>query len=182
MKKIFLSLTVLIAFALPVLAQTARSSDDILKEAYQKAAKENKYVFVIFHASWCGWCHKMDASMNDATCKKFFDDNYVVAHLTVSESKGKENLENPGAEEFKTKYNGKDQGLPFWLLFDKNGNLVSDSKIRQTGDGPEAGENIGCPAAENEVQFFIGLLKKTSKLTDPQLEIIRKRFRQNEKD
>jgi thioredoxin-related protein len=180
MKKIFLPLAVLFGFAFSSLAQTTPTADDILKAAYEKAAKENKYVFVIFHASWCGWCHKMDASLNDSTCKKFFDDSYVFAHLVVSESKDKVYLENPGAEEFKTKYNGKDQGLPFWLLFDKGGKLVSDSKMRKPGEGPDEGENTGCPAAENEVQFFLNLLKKTSHLTSAQLEIIGKRFRQNQ--
>jgi thiol:disulfide interchange protein len=30
------------------------SADQIMKAAYQQALKENKNVFVIFHASWCG--------------------------------------------------------------------------------------------------------------------------------
>ncbi len=40
-----------------------------LKESMQQAAAENKNVFIIFHASWCGWCHKMDTSMNDQSVK-----------------------------------------------------------------------------------------------------------------
>ena len=32
----------------------------ILKDAYKQAKIEKKNVFVIFHASWCGWCKKMD--------------------------------------------------------------------------------------------------------------------------
>ncbi|MBK7374589.1 MAG: hypothetical protein IPJ02_03205 [Chitinophagaceae bacterium] len=51
---------------------------------------------LIFHASWCGWCHKMDTSLNDISVKRFFDDNFVITHITVLESKGKERLENPG--------------------------------------------------------------------------------------
>src|SRR6188472_3318713 len=82
-----------------VFAQQVPSADQILKEARAQAAKENKNVMVIFHASWCGWCHKMDTSLNDASVKKFFDDNFVIRHLVVFESKGKENLENPGALE-----------------------------------------------------------------------------------
>ena len=54
-----------------------RSATEILNEANAQAAKENKNVFVIFHASWCGWCHKMDSAMNDPVCKKFFDDNFI---------------------------------------------------------------------------------------------------------
>ena len=154
---------------------------DILKDAYQVAAKENKKVFIIFHASWCGWCHKMDSSMNDKTCKKFFDDNFVIRHLVVDESADKKNLETPGADLMKTEYNGDGQGIPFWLLFDKDGNLLADSKMRAEGAGPETGDNTGCPASEKEVDYFISVLQKTSKLSSTQLDIIRKRFRQNDK-
>src|SRR5580698_7597634 len=104
------------------------SADEIMKEAFQTANKENKKVFIIFHASWCGWCHKMDSSMNDKSCKKFFDDNFVIRHLDVDEFKeDKKVLENPGAIELRAKYHGDSCGIPFWLIFDKGGKLLTDS-------------------------------------------------------
>jgi thiol-disulfide isomerase/thioredoxin len=157
-----------------------RSATEILNEANAQAAKENKNVFVIFHASWCGWCHKMDSAMNDPVCKKFFDDNFIVCHLVVKESKGKEHLENPGALELMKKYNGDQSGIPFWLVFDSKGLLLADSKIRTVCAGTdEAGDNSGCPATEKEVTYFIEVLKKASSLSPSQLSIIQKRFRQN---
>ena len=181
MKNLLVSFFVL-AVGTSVTAQPApASAADILKEASLQAAKENKNVFVMFHASWCGWCHRMDNSMNDEACKKFFDDSYVIRHLVVDESKDKLHLENPGAKELKVKYHGDGQGIPFWLVFDKDGNLLSDSKMRKEGDGPEKGDNTGCPANEKEVGFFINVLKETSSLNPEQLEIIRKRFRENDK-
>lgn len=181
MKKILLSFLVLIAAMTVKAQQTPASANDILKEAYLQAAKENKNVFVMFHASWCVWCHRMDTSMNDAACKKFFDDNYIIRHLVVDESKDKKSLETPGGAEMKIKYNGDGQGIPFWLVFDKDGNLLTDSKMRKEGEGPEKGDNAGCPATEKEVDFFIDVLKKTSSISKEQIEIIRKRFRENDK-
>jgi thioredoxin-related protein len=108
-------------------AQTP-SATTVMNEAYAKAKKEKKNVFLMFHASWCGWCHRMDTSMNDASCKKFFDDNYVITHLTVDESPDKKNLENEGADEMRNKYGGKDQGIPYWLVFDAEGKLLADSR------------------------------------------------------
>lgn len=161
--------------------QSPPTADEILNEAYQQATKENKKVFIMFHASWCGWCHKMDSSMNDKSCRRFFEENFVIRHLVVYESKGKQNLENPGALELLTKYKGNDKGIPFWLVFDKNGNLLADSKIREEAAGLEAeGNNSGCPASKEEVEHFIKVLKKTTELNQEALEIIEKRFRENE--
>lgn len=158
----------------------AQTAEEIMTEAKSVAAKEGKKVFIIFHASWCVWCHKMDTSMNDPSCKKFFDDNFVVRHLVVDESKDKKHLENAGADLLKEKYNGGGQGIPFWLIFDAQGNLLTDSKSRKEGEGPAEGYNTGCPATETEVAYFISVLSKYTNLNKDQLEVIRKRFRKNE--
>jgi len=175
-------ITLFLLLSVTVQAQTSPSSaEGMLKEAYQQAAKEKKNVLIIFHASWCGWCHKMDSSMNDKSCKKFFNDNYVVRHLVVDESKDKKNLENRGADELRSKYHGDGEGIPFWLVFDKNGSLLADSQIRPMGTNLDnKGENVGCPATEKEVAHFIEVLKKTSHITQAEQEAIQKRFRQNE--
>jgi thiol-disulfide isomerase/thioredoxin len=157
------------------------SADEILQHAIQQASKENKNVIIIFHASWCGWCHKMDNSINDKSCKRFFDDNYVIRHLVVDESRDKKNLENPGADELRTKYNGDNQGIPFWLIFDKDETLLADSQLRPKGKGLDTrGQNVGCPAAAQEVDHFIEVLEKTSHITQSEIAAIKKRFRQNE--
>lgn len=159
---------------------TPQTADAILNDAYKQATSEKKNVFVIFHASWCGWCHKMDTAMNDPLVKSFFTDNYVIRHMVVYESKDKKKLENPGAEDLLKKYKGNDQGIPYWFVFDKDGKMLADSKIRPEAGGLETGDNSGCPASEKEVEHFVKVLQSTSSLKPAQLEIIRKRFRENE--
>ena len=170
-------------FLCTLLLNTARAqqlpqhASEILQEAKTQASAENKNVFVIFHASWCGWCHRMDSLMNSPSCKTFFSDNYVVKHLVVLESPTKKNLENPGAMDLMKKYHGEKQGIPFWLIFDKAGNLLADSQVRPAGVGFDtAGENTGCPATQQEVDFFVSMLKKTSRLNDDQLAVIGRSF------
>ena len=180
MKTIFLSVAGSLLFFTGIYAQPSpslpESAEAIMKTASIQAAKENKKVFVIFHASWCGWCHKMDTAMNDASCKDFFKTNFVVTHMVVDESKDKIHLENPGAAAFRQKYGGEGQGIPYWLIFDKDGNLLADSKMRP-GTQNTDGDNTGCPASEKEVDYFITVLKKTTSINEGQVAIIRKRFR-----
>ena len=159
-------------FTVGLQAQMVPSTETILDAAYKQAVKEKKNVFVIFHASWCGWCKKMDASMNDASIKKYFDENYVTVHLTVQETDQNKKLENPGAASFLSTYKGASAGLPFFLILDKTGKLIGDSFGK---DG-----NIGCPANKEEVDYFLSLLKKSSKINAEGLELIKVRFRQNE--
>lgn len=182
MKKILtLTAILLFAFATMTFAQTPLpTAEVVLKEAYAKAQKENKKVLLMFHASWCGWCKKMDASLNDVTTKKFFDENYVIAHLDVLEQPAQKALENPGAAEQLKAFKGEKSGLPFWVILDDKGKVLADSQLRPQGASLDTyGENIGCPAADNEVAHFAQILKNTSKLTDDQLAIISKRFAQN---
>lgn len=163
-------------------AQSAKPASDILNAAYKTAAKEKKNVFVIFHASWCGWCHKMDTAMNDAAVKAFFDKSYVVEHLTVKEAPAKKSDENPGADELLKKYHAADQGIPFWLILDPKGNLLADSQERPDGASLDTpGQNIGCPATQKEVDYFVKLLKQTSSLKENELKLIAERFRKNDR-
>lgn len=181
-KHLLLFVTLLMAFSLSTAAQdTPPASNVVMKQAYAQAKKENKKVLLMFHASWCGWCKKMDASLEDPSCKKFFDDNYVIAHLDVLEHlPAKANLENPGSLEVLKTFKGDKSGLPFWVILDEKGKLLGDSQIRPAGASLDTpGSNIGCPSQDNEVAYFLKLLKATSKLTDDQLAIIGKRFAMN---
>lgn len=118
--------------------------------------------------------------MNDMACKKMFDDNYVTCHLTVDELKDKKNLETPGADDLRAKYHGEKVGLPFWLILDKKGKLLADSRIRKPGVSlDEPGDNMGCPASNEEVSYFIKILEETSGLNEKQLKVIEDRFMKN---
>lgn len=173
MKKHFLALlTCLMALAL-VHAQ-APSAETLLSAARQQAAKENKKVFVIFHASWCGWCRKMDSSLADPSVKPYFDKNYVTVHLTIMESDDKKGLENPGAQEiYMSRGGGEHTGIPFWMVYDKDGNIIADSQM-------SPGVNTGCPATPEEVHYFLAVLRRTSTISPEQAAAVEKRFRKND--
>lgn len=179
MKNIIRSLfaTSLLLVSIAGISQTSTppSAETLLKEASKTAAKEKKQVFVMFHASWCSWCHKMDTLLSKPAVSPLIEKNYVVKHIVVQEAPAKKNLETPGGLELLTKYNGDKQGIPFWVILDKNGKLLADSRVRKEGsDTP--GDNTGCPATKEEIEYFVKTLKTTSSLTDDQLKTIANTF------
>ena len=44
------------------------SKDQVMNFAYATAKKENKNVFLMFDASWCTWCKRMDKNMANIIC------------------------------------------------------------------------------------------------------------------
>lgn len=152
-------------------AQKIPTAETVMKNAFEQAKKEDKKVLLIFHASWCGWCKKMEKAILDETCKDFFLKNYVITYLTVQEGANNKALENAGGESVMDNYGGKAQGLPYWAILDNSGKLLEDSKIQ--------GNNIGCPASPEEVDAFIKKLQNTSKLSQKEIEAIRVRFLKN---
>lgn len=163
LKSILFGLFIVFATAL-----NAQSANEILDKAYNQAKVENKNVFLIFHASWCGWCKKMEKNMEDPLVKEFFDKNYVKAFVTVEERGEKANLNTPGGEELVEKLGGKNQGLPYWVILDEKGNVLKDSKIN--------GENVGGPASVKEVDYLISTLEPTSKNQKVEPEKIKEVF------
>ncbi|CAI8267333.1 MAG: Thiol:disulfide interchange protein DsbD [Owenweeksia sp. TMED14] len=133
------------------------SASSILENALIKAKAENKNVFLKYSASWCGWCKKLDKQMKNDSCKSFFDSNYMIVTLAVNESEKNRHLENPGATDFLRKHKGEDKGLPFWVILDNTGVLI------EKGRGYPGGWRLG---------RFITSLKKTSNLTEENLNII----------
>jgi len=158
---------------------TPPPADEVVKQACQEAAVSHKKVLVIFHASWCGWCHKLDTLLNSPECKGFFDKSYVIRHLTILESKDKKDLENPGAQELYDKYASKDSGIPFFLVIDADGKVEADSRIKKDGIAPtSSGDNTGFPSTSAEVAYFMRLLQATTTLTTDQLAVIQGKLTQ----
>jgi len=124
----------------------------LLENAQTQAQEENKVILVKFEASWCGWCKKMTKDMKAPTTKKFFNDNFVVVPVVVRESAKNKKLENPGGNDLIKKYKGDKAGLPFWVILDKNGKVITNSYAN--------GQNLGGPATLEEVRQFIRKLRK----------------------
>jgi thioredoxin-related protein len=147
-------------------AQTEKSekADVVLKTTLQQAGGANKNVLLIFHASWCGWCRRLEAVLENTEIKKIMDEHYVVAHLDVMENDAKKSMENPGGNEMMAQYGGAKSGLPFYVFLDAHGKKLTDSNVMPKN------QNIGYPGSTEEISAFEKLLKETApRMTDKQL-------------
>jgi thiol-disulfide isomerase/thioredoxin len=178
MKNVVLILLLFIASS-SIYAQTT-DAKTIIKEACAEAGKQHKNALIIFHASWCIWCHKLDSSINDISCNNFFNNNFVIQHITAFEVGKNEKLNTLGAIEFLKAHHADEQGIPVWFIFDKDGNLLADSQLRHNGQSKnEEGINVGCPSNETEINYFISVLEKTSTISNDEEAAIKKRFAAN---
>jgi thioredoxin-related protein len=64
------------------------AANDVVKDACREAAASHKKVLILFHASWCHWCRKLDTLLSSPDCKDLFGQSYVIRHLTVMDQLG----------------------------------------------------------------------------------------------
>lgn len=144
------------------------SAQSILKVSLDKARASKKNVLIIYHATWCKWCLKLDSVLQEPAIKNIFNEHYIIAKLDIREEGEKiKTHENPGAFKTLIKYGGKESGIPFMVFLNRNGKMIANSNVM-----PKK-QNIGYPGADKEISAFIDLLKKTApRMTKKQCAII----------
>lgn len=133
-----------------------QASSKVLARAEAQAKAEGKNVLVIFHASWCGWCKRLDKFMEDDKIKPIFDDNFVTVKLTVQEDEPHKMMENPGGLEVMDALGGRDAGLPLFAILTPTGKTVVTSMMEVAGKKPA---NTGFPAADEEIAHFVTMMQ-----------------------
>jgi thiol-disulfide isomerase/thioredoxin len=148
----------------------------LIDAARATAKKDGKNVLVEFGASWCGWCHKFEAFLDEPVVGKIMKDNFVVVSLIVLESPEKKALENPGGNQLLQDMAGGPSGIPFFFVVDPAGKKLGDANIVPPPADAPAGtklQNVGHPATVEEVKAFDGFLRVTApKMTEEQRKLI----------
>ena len=170
MRKLALSLLALASLTIASASDTPPSANDLITAARASGAVQHKNVMIIFHASWCGWCHKFEKFMNLPQFKPLFEKNYEIVRLDTMENEDKKNLENEGSDKVMASFGGTGQGIPFFAVTSPKGKVLFTSM--RPDPKKKEGVNIGHPAAPEEVAYFVTVLQKTSKMSPTEIATI----------
>lgn len=149
--------TVLAIFVAAVSFADTPSAGELVSRARSEAKKGGKNVLVIFHASWCGWCHRFDKFLDTTDEGKLVKDALEVVHVTVLEDPKHKADENAGGLELMSKFGGKDAGLPFMAILDTNTGKIVVNSLQKPGDTKT---NTGYPGSASEIAHFVSMLQK----------------------
>ena len=135
------------------------SSKALITKAEQDGVKSGKNVLVIFHASWCGWCHRFDKFLDTTEEGKLVKNGLEIVHVTVLEDPKHKADENDGGLDLMAELGGKDAGLPFMAILDsKTGKMITNSMY--TPAGKDKAMNTGYPGEPAEIAHFNIMLEK----------------------
>jgi thioredoxin-related protein len=161
-RRLSVAVVLLLVIAVALAAQTKPpAASEVVSKGVETAKAQQKNLLVLFGASWCSWCKRLDAMLESPEVGKLFQANYVIEHLTIQESKDKLHLENPGAQDLVNSSGGTGSGVPVYIFFDNTGNRLATSMSMP------GGKNIGHPATPEEIKAFASLLEKTAPKMTP---------------
>ncbi len=137
-------------------------AEERLVRAMKKARAGGLRLFVTFGAPWCGWCHRLQDRLHRAEVRERTARDFAFLHIDIErETGGLEVLE---------RYRGTTKGgIPWFVILEDLDEVVA------TSDAPE---NLGCPATEEELRAFAGILRKAAPhMTPEDIEAVIQQFR-----
>jgi thiol-disulfide isomerase/thioredoxin len=138
-----LLLFLLLCFFIPYYSVSQIVSTNTLEEAFKKAKKENKMVFVEFYNSDCSHCQELEPFFKDIELGKIYNKHFVTYKMNTKNFKDDD-------KGFMQIYNLYIESIPYFFFFDKDMNFVYYSKPSPTFDNFK---EIATKALDSQVRF-----------------------------
>lgn len=128
---------------------TPIDAEEVMKKAFEAAAKDGKTVMMHTSAPWCGWCRTMDKFFHRDEVAAIMSGDYVMVKIDNERM-------THGADVEKRFRKNAAGGIPWTAMISANGEVLAVSE-------DEKGENIGHPWEPAEIGVFMHMVKKTAK-------------------
>jgi len=129
-------------------AEAAGTAEEQVAASVAQAGKENKAVFVSVGAEWCGWCTKLDELLANEVIAPVVQKHFVVLKLDQDKVEGTEAFRAANALD-------RSKGIPWYAALDGTGKVIATSDAKADG-------NTGYPARPEEIDWFIGVVKRAA--------------------
>jgi thioredoxin-related protein len=150
----------LLAVTLATAGTEAPTAQRLVDNAKARASAQHKTILLLFGASWCPWCKRLDSFIETSNFRPIFARHFVIARIDVQEHADKVGLDTPGGAELEKQLGSRSNGLPFFAFLNERGELVANSN--RPLPGKSQARNIGYPMEPIEVDYFMNMLKKVA--------------------
>ncbi len=134
-------------------------AEALLSAALERAAREQKRLFVHFSTPSCYWCRRLEGWMAEAEVAPLFAKDYVDLMIDVERY--------TGAPEVLKRYSEKQPGWPWIVVLAADGKALVDGYYAP-------GKNMGFPSEDVEIAHFVSMLEKTrTNLTPAEVQTIK---------
>jgi len=138
------------------------SATEILQQAESQARAQHKNIMLDSGASWCINCKLYNRMIDDPSIGTILRRHFVFITMNTGERPNDHRHANtPGGVDFENSVGGKDAGWPFLVILNADGKPLVDSN-RPDAESRSGKSNIGYPAAPEEVDWFITMLRSTT--------------------
>lgn len=133
------------------------------------AAGEGKRLFLLFYASWCGYCRLFDRLLSDPQAAPIIYREFKVFPMRAMErTDALKARQIVGSDDMYRRFATPTSGLPFYVVFDGAGEPVVSSLA------PDSGVNIGFPVAKRDLDRFEKIIHQGApKITAAELATLR---------
>lgn len=133
-------------------APPTRDAEQMLADALKQAKADNKRVFLIASASWCGPCRRLARFLTPF--KAELERHYIFVKLDISRDK-------LGEDVFERCKGKREGGIPWYVILDADGTERVTSNLPATASR-RAGTNMGFPTLPPEIDHFLTMLRDTA--------------------
>jgi protocatechuate 3,4-dioxygenase beta subunit/thiol-disulfide isomerase/thioredoxin len=129
-----------------------RDAERLLAETLAKGKAEDKRVFLILSASWCGPCRLLARFL--ASQKRELEPHFVFVKLDISRDEHVDSI-------FERFQGSRDGGIPWYAILDADGKALVASN-REGRNSRAGSRNIGFPSDRASIDHFMSMLRQTA--------------------